>query len=140
MLILDTNVISEMMKPVPNDFVRAWLNVQISESLYITSITWAELMKGLESMPDGQRKIGLFVALHALRIQIFEDRVLPFDEAAATHYGKLTVVTQRAGQTIGEPDAQIAAIAFDQRMTVVSRDTTPFQAAGLKVINPWESS
>ncbi len=139
MLILDTNVISEMMKPVPNDFVQAWLNTQFSESLHITSITWAELMKGLESMPDGQRKNDLFAALQAVRTQIFEGRILPFDEAAATHYGKLTVMTQRAGQTMGEPDAQIAAIAFDQRMTVVSRDTTPFQAAGLRVINPWDA-
>ncbi len=139
MIVLDTNVVSEVMRPEPNARVLDWLDAQLAETLYITSITWAELTLGLESMPAGKRKNSLVDSLKAIRSEIFGDRILPFDEAAAAHYGKLMVMTQKKGQILGMPDGQIAAIAVAQRMIVATRDASPFKAAGLRVIDPWES-
>lgn len=138
MIILDTNVVSEVMRPAPNGGVLAWLDSQQAETLYITSITWAELTLGLESMSAGKRKNSLVESLKTIRSEIFGDRIMPFDEAAAMQYGKLMAMTLKKGQSLGIPDGQIAAIAFAQRMIVATRDTSPFAAAGLKVINPWE--
>ncbi len=137
MIVLDTNIVSEVMRPVPNAQVLDWLDTQLAETLYITSITWAELTLGLERMPAGKRKNNLVESLKTIRSEIFGDRILPFDEAAVAHYGTLMAMTQKKGQILGIPDGQIAAIAFAQRLTVATRDIAPFVAAGLKVINPW---
>jgi toxin FitB len=138
MLILDTNVISEIMRPQPSEKVLAWFDAQHVPTLYTTSITWAELCLGLEDMPEGRRKEGLRQTLQAVRERMLIGRILAFDEAAAAQFGRLMIQTQRLGQGLSMADGQIAAIASVQNMPVATRDTSPFLAAGLKVINPWD--
>ena len=136
MIVLDTNVVSEAMKPEPNAVVRAWLNLQAAETLYLSSITLAELLFGIRALPDGKRKDMLDRALSEL-LHLFKDRVLPFDSEAARHYAELAVAVRNGGRGFPTPDGYIAAVAASRGFIVASRDTSPFQAAGVTVINPW---
>jgi toxin FitB len=138
MIILDTNVISEIMRPQPSAKVLAWLDAQHVQTLCTTSITWCELTLGLADMPDGKRKEGLKITLDAIHERMLKGRIWAFDEAAAALFGPLMIKTQRQGQGTSMADGQIAAIAQERRMPVATRDTAPFLAAGLKVINPWD--
>jgi predicted nucleic acid-binding protein len=138
MIVLDTNVISEAMKPQPNPSVRAWLNLQAAETLYISSVTLADLLFGIAALPTGRRKEALTQALNGL-MALFQDRVLPFDSHAARHYAELAITAKNQGRGFPTADGYIAAIAASRQFIVASRDTGPFQAAGLTVINPWES-
>ncbi len=136
MIVLDTNVISEAMKPEPDEAVRAWLNDQVAETLYVSSVTLAELLYGIGSLPDGRRKQGLTEALNGV-ITLFGERILPFDIDAARHYAESAVKARAAGKGFPTPDGYIAAIAASRKFIVATRDTSPFEAAGLTVINPW---
>jgi predicted nucleic acid-binding protein len=136
MIILDTNVVSEAMKPQPHSAVLAWLNDQASETLYLSSVTLAELLFGIGALPTGNRKEMLAQALDGL-MGLFRDRVLPFDIDAARRYAELAVAARAAGRGFPTPDGYIAAIAASRGFIVASRDTTPYEAAGVKVINPW---
>jgi toxin FitB len=138
MIILDTNVISEIMRPQPSARVLAWLDAQHVQTLCTTSITWCELTLGLADMPNGKRKEGLQITLDAIHERMLKGRILAFDEAAAALFGSLMIKTQRLGHGMSMADGQIAAIAQERRMPVATRDTVPFLAAGLKVINPWD--
>lgn len=138
MIILDTNVISEPMKTRPNQAVLDWLDAQSVESLFITSISLAELYVGLEMLPDGKRKSGLIQHLNGLIAQLFSGRILSFDHAAAINYATLMSRAGQAGYVLSMGDGQIAAIAETHQFVVASRDTKPFIAAGVQVINPWE--
>jgi predicted nucleic acid-binding protein len=138
MIVLDTNVVSEAMKPEPHPAVRAWLNDQAAETLYISSVTLAELLFGIAALPAGKRKDRLAQALDGL-MGVFRDRVLPFDIDAARRYAELAVTAKSEGQGFPIPDGYIAAIAASRGFLVASRDTAPFIAAGVAVINPWES-
>jgi len=137
-IILDTNVVSEPMKPDGDPGVQSWLDEQIAETLYITSISISELLLGVELLPDGKRKEGLAVALSDLLVTLFGDRVLPFDLDAAAMYAARISKTRAAGRAISMADGQIAAIAAVHGFTVATRDTAPFVAAGVAVLNPWE--
>jgi toxin FitB len=137
MIVLDTNVVSEAMKPEPHPSVRAWLNNQVAETLYLSSVTLAELMFGIGALPAGKRKDMLAQALDGL-MGLFRDRMLPFDIDAARHYAKLAVTAKTGGRGFPTPDGYIAAIAASRGFIVASRDTAPFKAAGVSVINPWE--
>jgi toxin FitB len=136
MIVLDTNVVSEAMKPEPHPAVRAWLNNQAAESLYLSSVTLAELLYGIGSLPAGKRKDMLAQTLDGL-MGLFRDRVLPFDTDAARHYAELAVKAKIGGRGFPTPDGYIAAIAASRGFIVASRDTAPFEAAGVSVINPW---
>ncbi|QFR34661.1 type II toxin-antitoxin system VapC family toxin [Ancylobacter sp. TS-1] len=136
MILLDTNVISEAMKPTPDDTVRAWLDEQAAETLYLSSVTIAELLYGIGALPAGKRKDRLTEALDGV-MELFADRVLPFDIAAARRYADLAVKARAAGKGFPTPDGYIAAIAAAHGFTVASRDTSAFNAAGVAVINPW---
>jgi len=138
MIVLDTNVVSEAMKPEPDPAVRAWLNEQSAETLYLSSVTLAELLFGIASMPNGRRKDMLSESLDGL-MQLFRERVLPFDTDAARKYADLAVTARTAGRGFPVPDGYIAAIAASQGYQVASRDMAPFEAANVDVINPWES-
>lgn len=138
MIILDTNVISEPMKPDGDPKVLAWLNDQAAETLYLTSVNLAELLAGLEILPDGKRKAGLHQKLLDLLSRLFEGRVLPFDEQAAIEFAPLIARARSTGRVISMADGQIAAIAKTRGFTVATRDLTPFEAAGVPIINPWE--
>ncbi|MGA0562084.1 type II toxin-antitoxin system VapC family toxin [Ancylobacter sp. VNQ12] len=136
MILLDTNVISEAMKPTPDDTVRAWLDEQAAETLYLSSVTIAELLYGIGALPAGKRQDRLTKALDGL-MELFADRVLPFDIAAARRYADLAVKARAAGKGFPTPDGYIAAIAASRGFTVATRDTSAFDAAGVAVINPW---
>ncbi len=138
MIVLDTNVISEAMKPQPHPAVRAWLNDQAAETLYLSSVTLAELLFGIAALPAGKRKDMLALAVDGL-LELFQGRVLPFDTEAARQYAELAVIARAAGRGFPTPDGYIAAIAVSRGFMVASRDTAPFQAANVAVINPWES-
>lgn len=138
MILLDTNVVSEAMRPEPHPAVRNWLNEQPAETLYLSSVTLAELLFGIAALPAGRRKSTLESALDGL-MELFGDRVLSFDLDAARHYAELAVTARTAGLGFPTPDGYIAAIAASRGFIVASRDTGPYQAAGLQVINPWEA-
>ena len=137
MIVLDTNVVSEAMKPEPDSAVRAWLNDQAAETLYLSSVTLAELLFGIRALPPGKRKDMLAQTLDGL-LGLFRDRVLPFDIDAARHYAELAVTAKVAGRGFPTPDGYIAAIAVSRGFMIASRDTAPFEAARVKVINPWK--
>jgi len=138
MIVLDTNVISEAMKPEPHPAVRAWLNEQVAETLYLTSVTLAELLFGIGALAAGKRKDMLTQTLEGL-MGIFKERVLPFDLDAAKRYAELAVMARVAGRGFPTPDGYIAAIAVSRGFIVASRDTAPYMAASVKVIDPWQA-
>jgi predicted nucleic acid-binding protein len=137
MIVLDTNVISEAMKPEPHPAVRAWLNSQAAATLYLSSVTVAELMFGIGVLPAGKRQDVLAQTLEGL-MRLFGNRVLPFDLDAARYYAHLAVTARSAGLGFPTPDGYIAAIAASRGFGVTSRDTAPYVAGRLKVINPWQ--
>jgi len=137
MIVLDTNVISEAMKPMPHPEVRAWLNDQAIETLYLSSVTMAELLFGIEAMPIGKRKDMLTQILEEV-VGMFRDRVLPFDNEAAHYYADLAIKAKSAGLGFPTPDGYIAAIAASRGFIVASRDIGPYSAAGISIINPWQ--
>ena len=136
MILLDTNVISEAMKPEADPAVRDWLDAQAAETLYLSSITVAELMFGIGALAKGKRQDRLAVALHGV-LDLFADRILSFDTDAARCYADPAVRARAAGKGFPTPDGYIAAIAAAHSFAVGSRDTSAFAAAGLTVINPW---
>jgi predicted nucleic acid-binding protein len=136
MIVLDTHVVSEAMKPEPNQAVRAWLNDQAPETLYLTSITLAELLFGIAALAAGRRKDMLTQALDGL-MGLFRERVLPFDTDAARRYAELAVTAKTSGLGFPTPDGYIAAISSSRGFIVASRDVAPYKAAGVSVINPW---
>ena len=136
MIVLDTNVVSEAMKPEPHHAVRAWLNGQATETLYLSTVTVAELLFGIGALPVGRRKDLLCQTLDGL-MRLFRDRVLPFDMDAARCYAELAVSAKTAGRGFPTPDGYIAAVASSRGFMVASRDTEPFKAANIRVINPW---
>ena len=138
MIVLDTNVVSEAMKPSAHPAVSAWLNAQVAETLYLSSVTLAELLFGIRALPPGKRKDMLAQTLDGL-LGLFRDRVLPFDIDAARHYAELAVTAKVAGRGFPTPDGYIAAIAASRGFIVASRDTAPYEAASVTVINPWEA-
>ena len=138
MIVLDTNVVSEAMKPEPHPAVRAWLNEQAAETLYLSSVTLAELLFGIAALSAGRRQRMLADALEGLLV-LFKDRVLAFDIDAARHYAELAVAARAAGKGLPTPDGYIAAIAAARGFIVASRDVAPFEAAGVSIINPWQA-
>ncbi len=138
MIILDTNVLSEPMKPNSNPAVQAWLDRQTAETLYLTATSLSELLVGIEILPDGKRKEGLDIALKELMAELFGSRILSFNQQAALAYAPLISRARSSGCLISVADGQIAAIAIVHGFTIATRDVAPFTAAGVPVINPWE--
>ncbi len=139
MIVLDTNVVSEAMKPQPHPAVRSWLNEQAAHTLYLSSVSLAELLFGIGALPGGKRRDMLTQTLDGL-LGLFRDRVLPFDVDAARRYADLAVTAKVAGRGFPTPDGYIAAIAASRGFIVASRDTAPYKAANVTVVNPWEAS
>lgn len=138
MIILDTNVVSEPMKRSGSAAVRAWLDEQVVETLYLTAISLSELLVGIETLPKGKRKEGLSSALTELVSKLFGSRILPFDRDAAFRYAAVVSRAKTRGHILSVADAQIAAIAEVHGFAVATRNVTPFKEAGVRVINPWE--
>ena len=139
MILLDTNVVSEPIRRHPDSRVLDWLDAQVIESLYLSTVSLAELLLGVEGLPVGRRQTALAAALERQIADLFGDRVIAFDIAAAEAYAKVVVQARRQGHMISIADGQIAGIAAARDFRVASRDETPFRAAGLTVINPWMS-
>jgi len=137
MIVVDTNAVSETTKPFPDSSVLQWFARQNLEDLYLTTISLAEIYVGLESLPDGRRKNALRIDTVQLIENLFGPRILSFDEAAALAYGSMIPRMKQKRKQPSTADGQIAAIALVHGFAVVTRDTEPFLAAGLKVINPW---
>ena len=136
MIILDTNVVSEAMKPDPDQAVQAWLDDQAAETMYLTSVTLAELLFGIGALPVGRRKNILNEALGGL-LDLFGERILGFDADAARCYADIALKARIKGLPMA--DGYIAGIAAAHGFVVATRDTAPFQAANIAVINPWEA-
>jgi predicted nucleic acid-binding protein len=137
-IILDTNVISELTRPVPDSGVITWLDSLPAEETAITAITAAELRYGVRRMADGRRKTELSEAVSALINADFHDRVEPFDVLAADQYAEVVTARERAGQPISISDAQIAAICQALDATLATRNTADFTGTGVNLINPWK--
>jgi predicted nucleic acid-binding protein len=138
MIVLDTNVISEIRRKEIDPGVAKWLLLQAPEKLFATAISLAEAMHGIEILPDGQRKAELRRDMEDIFARLFPSRILPFDEHAALTYGRLVASARADGRAILMADGQIASIARIHGFTVATRDTAPFEAAGVPVINPWQ--
>lgn len=140
MIILDTNVVSEPMKPTGNPRVQAWLDRQTAETLYLTATSLSELLTGIEMLPEGKRRNGLGNAADRLLTALFGGRILPFDQQAAVTYASVVTRARTRGHSLSVGDAQIAAIALTKGFAVATRDAAPFAAAGVRLINPWEDA
>jgi hypothetical protein len=139
-ILLDTDVVSEPLKPRPDAAVLRWLDAQVVETLFLPAIGLAELHFGVAALPEGRRKRELGEQLDRRVLALFEGRVLPFDAAAAAAHAQLRARARRLGQAIPIVDGYIAAIALAHGLVVATRDVAPFAAAGLPVIDPWSAS
>lgn len=139
MIILDTNVISEPLRPKPDGGVVAWLDAQVVETLYLTTISLAEVRYGIACLPEGRRRQTLRDRFEGEFLPLFHARTLAFDEPATTAYAALRAQARAQGLAIGDFDALIASIARATGFTVATRDTAPFVAVGIAVINPFDA-
>lgn len=140
MIVLDTNVLSELWRAEPNPEVLAWIDDQAVETLYLSAITVAELRYGLATMTKGKRRTTYQDRLEHEVLPAFAGRVLPFDLGASEAYAALMTRARTADKAISNPDGYIAAIAALHGFAVATRDVGPFEAAGVAVINPWRST
>jgi toxin FitB len=139
MIMLDTNVVSEPLRAVASPAVIDWLDRQNIETLFLSTISLAELRYGVAALPEGRRKDGLRAALEERIFSLFGSRILAFDTAAAEAYAVIRARARAAGKTIGASGSYLAATAAANGFAVATRDTGPFEAAGVPVINPWEN-
>ena len=137
MILLDTNVVSEPLKASGDTKVLAWLDAQIIETLYLSTISLAELRFGIAVLPESKRRDTLHFNLEQRVLPLFAGRLLSFDEPASQSYATLRAHARACGQAIAPADGYIAAIAATHGFAVATRDMSPFDAAGLTVINPW---
>lgn len=139
MILLDTNVVSEPLKLTVDAGVLDWIDAQIIESLYLSTISLAELRFGIAVLPPGKRRDTLHASLEQRILPLFIGRILPFDAASAEAYAMLRARARVNGKAIAPADGYIAATATVHGLIVATRDTSPFEAAGLRVINPWNT-
>lgn len=137
MILLDTNVISEPLRRSPEASVINWIDAQSLETLFLSAITVAELRFGVASLPAGKRRNKLQTSLENQILPLFTRRVLPFDIHCTAAYAEIMARAKSTGLAIAAADGYIAAIAAANRFSVATRDISPFQAAGINVINPW---
>ena len=139
MFVLDTNVVSELMREHPNDSVLAWVDSQVAETLFITSITEAEIRTGIAILPDGQRRRLLNDAAERAFSVYFSDRILAFDSAGAQLYALIAADRRAAGRPISQADCQIAAIARSRGGAVATRNVDDYTGCGIEVFDPWSA-
>jgi toxin FitB len=139
-IVLDTNVISELARQAPNPGVLSWLDSLEVSDVATTAVTAAELRYGVARLPDGHRKRELTVVIRGILTEDFHGRVLPFDERASVRYAEIVTGRERIGRPIGVADAQIAAICRDLVATLATRNTADFEETGIELIDPWKLS
>jgi toxin FitB len=136
-ILLDTNVVSELMRPAPAPEVENWLGAQPAAFLFISAVTEAELRFGVALLPAGARRERLAEAMEDMLAADFAGRILPFDSAAASSYARIASDRRRAGRPIGQFDTQIAAIARARNAALATRNVGDFDGCGIRLINPW---
>ena len=139
MILLDTNVVSELMKSAPAEAVVGWTAAQPASSLYTTSVTQSEIFHGIMLLPSGKRRRGIEAAAQAMFSEEFEGRILAFGSEAAFPYARIAADRRRAGRPISGLDAQIAAIARTVGAVIATRNVADFADCGVEVVNPWRS-
>ena len=137
MYAIDTNVASELMRPTPAPAVAAWIAERNAADLLLTAISEAELRYGVAIVPAGRRRNELEAAMTRWLEVGFNDRILPFDSAAAQHYAEIASGRRRTGRLIGEADCQIAAICRSRGAALVTRNIRDFEDTGIEIVNPW---
>lgn len=137
MILVDTNVISEAMRRTPDPNVLSWLDEQLAETLYVSAVSLSELLLGIALLPNGARKSQLDRAFREQEGALFGSRILPFGEREARAYATVVSNARLGGCAISVADGQIAATAAAGRLAIATRDRAPFEAAGLRVVDPW---
>ena len=137
MIILDTNVVSEIIKPICDQNVARWFRSQTPTALFVSTITEAELLFGVECLPHGRRRDDLRVLIEKILRERFAGKVLGFDSPAAHNYARIAAAKRAAGRPIGYADCLIAGIARSRGASVATRDATGFEGCGIQVVNPW---
>lgn len=137
MVVLDTNVVSELIRPSPSPVVQAWVAGQEAKNLFFSAVSEAELRYGLETMPEGRRRNALAVEVEGMLREDFIGRILPFDSEAARSYAKIAADCRTSGRPVSLTDCQIAAIAHSRGMAVATRNIRDFAGMGIKLIDPW---
>lgn len=137
--LLDTNVLSELLRARPDAAVLAWVAAQPAASLFVSAVTQAEMLLGARLLPVGKRRQQLETALEAMFGEDFAGRQLPFDAACASPYADLVAARQRAGRPVSQFDAQIAAIARNNRLRLATRNVSDFEGCGIALVNPWQA-
>ena len=140
MIVLDTNVLSEVMKPAPSPQVLRWMASHPALTLFTTAITQAEILYGVELLSKGKRRAALQAAVDAMFTQDFSGRVLPFDSDAARMFPRIVATRRASGRPIAQFDAQIAAVARSRGAELATRNTGDFEHCGVTLLNPWDKS
>jgi predicted nucleic acid-binding protein len=140
MIILDTNIISELLRPIPSPQVEAWLAAQDGSTIYFTAVGEAELRHGVAILPMGRRRSILSEAIEDMLEKDFRERILPFDRAAARAYAAIAAERRIAGRPISQFDCQIAAIARTRDAAVATRNIVDFEGCGVELIDPWRKA
>jgi predicted nucleic acid-binding protein len=138
MIILDTNVVSELMRPAPERMVLQWLSNQAAEDLHVTAVTMAEILYGIELISSSRRRDVVRMAAEKMFGDVFADRILTFEDRAALAFSQIASSRRRQGKSMSGSNAQIAAIARVHAATLATRNTYVFEGCGVKLINPWE--
>lgn len=138
MIVLDTNVVSETMRPMPNQNVVDWLNQQDMQTLYLTAVSLAELRFGIALLSDGKTKTDLSDRLERMLASVFPNRIIPFTTEAAKAFAERMVGARRKGRAVGFQDGMIAASVAAKGFTIATRDTAPFLAMDVPFINPFD--
>lgn len=137
MIVADTNVLSELLRPRPDPRVLLWADEADLAGIFVTSITEAEVFGGIGQLPRGRRRQELETGAERLFAEVFVGRILPFDSAAARQFADVTITRRAAGRPIDLPDAMIAAICAVHGAAIATRDEDGFDGLGIQVINPW---
>ena len=138
MIVLETNVVSEPLRPAPAQAVIDWLDAQAPATLYLSTVCLAELLSGVAALPSGRRRTTLEKTFATQLMPLFDGRVLPFDTEAAQAFARVHAGARRAGNPIGFPDCAIAAIASVHGFIVATRNVRDFRGTGVRTIDPWE--
>ena len=140
MIVLDTNVVSELMKSAPEPAVMAWIDAIPGATVFLSAVTQAEILYGVALVPEGKRRDGLTRAARTAFETYFRGRILPFDSEAAEAFATLAAGRRQAGRPISQADAQIAAIARSRGAALATRNVPDFEGCGVEVINPWNAA
>ncbi len=137
MVVIDTNIVSELMRAEPSAEVLDWMDTRMRQGLFVTAVTEAEVRAGIAFLPEGRRRRGLEAACERAFGGLFGGRVLPFDSAAAHAYAEIVASRRSIGRPASQADCQIAAIAASRSMAVATRNVRDFENMGIEVVDPW---